>query len=113
MLAPESSFLLWYLRLSVELVCSGERHEHINDHEVVVNGADLRGVSRPNHARCENCNLLIRGYELGRFFEVANVRHGDHPLEGRGPEEDREGTRRVYQQAAHTTRPRQAHDHVL
>lgn len=93
--SPEAALLSGHLGLSVELIGCRESHEEVDYHQVVVYGCDLSGVAGPYESCPKDSDLLICGNVLSWFLEVSNICHCDHPLEGRGPEEDCEGSSRV------------------
>ena len=98
---PEAAFLLGhlptreersaqhgYLHLTEELVAGRGSHEDVGDGEIIVDRGHHEGVACPKNTRDEDGNLLVGRNKLSWLLEVANVREGDRPLEGRGPEED-------------------------
>ena len=88
--SPEATELLWHLGLPVELHGGGDGHEHVDNHQVVVNWHNFQRILHPNYACQANRHLLIRRDQMRRFFQITDVGNSDHPLECRSPEKDYE-----------------------
>lgn len=89
------------VHLAIELVSTGQCHEEVDDEEVVVDGADLSGVSAPEEAGGEDGELLVDGDVFGWPLHVLDVGEGDGPLEGGRPKENGEWASRVCKQRLH------------
>ena len=96
-LAPEAALLSGYLRPSIQLVDCTHTHKEVHDHQVIVNGVNLCSISRPDEAGTADGDLLVHTDVLSWLGEISDVSDGDHPLEGRGPEENSEGAGGVQQ----------------
>ena len=81
--------------LAVELVAAREGHQHVDRHEVVVDRRDDSAEAGPDDARGRDGDLLRVADLVEGLVEVGDVGEADGPLEGRGPEVDRLGTRGV------------------
>jgi hypothetical protein len=86
--APESAELLRNLGFPVELEARGQRHEKVDDHEVVVNGHDLQAVLAPDDTGGEDGDLLIRGNQVSWLLQVPDVRDRNHPFKSWSPEKN-------------------------
>lgn len=73
----------------------------------------MSSVAGPDEAGACDRELLVGRDVLGGAGEVTDVCDRDQPLEGRRPEEDREGACWVQQERPRTRRPRQRHHHFL
>ena len=95
-----------HLHLTIELERCRCAHEHVHNGQVVVNWSNYKGIAGPKNTCRKDGDLLIGRNQLSRFLQVTDVRKSDHPFERGRPEEDRERSSRVHNEALGRLRER-------